>query len=272
MIRLTDREFNTFTEYLKQHVGINLTKKRTLIEGRMNNYLLNHGYDDYGSYLNMLFNDKTGQELSRVVNYLTTNYSYFMREWEHFEYYKTTILPQWKERISNRDLRVWSAGCSTGEEPYTLAMITDEFLGKESAAWDKRILATDISERVLNHAKEGIYTDEGLEKVPAMWKTQYFNRLPDGYWQVKDSLKKEVIFRFFNLMDPVFPFKKKFHVIFCRNVMIYFDTETKAKVVQKYYDALEEGGYLIVGQSESVDRTKSGFRYVMPAVYKKERS
>lgn len=269
MIKISDHDFFVFTDFLKKNFGINLSKKRTLIEGRMNNYLLRKGFSDYSSYLQELFQDPSGEEVNNVINFLTTNYSYFMREWDHFEFYKSTILPKMKDHIKNFDLRVWSAGCSTGEEPYMLAMLTDEFFAQDRALWDKKILATDISEKVLNQARSGIYDNASLEKVPKLWMSNYFNRLDKETCQVKDALRKEVIFRRFNLMEPVFPFKKKFHVIFCRNVMIYFDNETKRNLVQKYYDATEDGGYLIVGQSESIDRATSKYGYIMPSVYQK---
>ncbi len=270
MIKISDADFQVFTDFLKKNFGINMTKKRTLIEGRLNNYLLRNGFSDYGSYLQMLFEDPTGSEVNNVINYLTTNYSYFMREWDHFEYYRDVILPELRDKIANFDLRVWSAGCSTGEEPYMLAMLTDEALGTLRTVWDKKILATDISEKVLNQARSGIYDASSLEKVPPLWMSNYFNKIDKNLYQVKEALRKEVIFRRFNLMEEVFPFKKKFHMIFCRNVMIYFDAETKSKLVQKYFDVTEPGGYLIVGQSESIDRATSPYQYVAPSIYRKK--
>ncbi|MDR1619365.1 MAG: protein-glutamate O-methyltransferase CheR [Clostridiales bacterium] len=269
MIKIDDRDFKEFTGFLKQNFGINMTKKRTLIEGRLNNYLLRNGYSDYSTYLKTLFEDPTGAEVNNVINYLTTNYSFFMREWDHFEFYKSAILPEWKAKITNYDLRVWSAGCSTGEEPYMLAILTDEFFESQRTMWDKKILATDISEKVLAQARRGVYDVSSLEKVSKKWITNYFDRLDKNHYQVKEAIRNEVIYRRFNLMEGAFPFKKKFHVIFCRNVMIYFDMETKQRLVQKYYDVLENGGYLIVGQSESIDRATSRFVYVAPAIYKK---
>lgn len=269
MIKISDEEFLIFTSFLKDHFGINLTKKRTLIEGRLNNYLLRNGYNDYGEYLQFLFGDKSGSEVNNVINYLTTNYSYFMREWDHFEYIKNTALPELADSVLDHDLRVWSAGCSTGEEPYTLAMLIDEFFENAKSKWDKKILATDISEKVLNQARSGVYDISALEKVPKGWMLKYFDKLDTQTYQVKEILRDEVIFRKFNLMEPVYPFRKKFHIIFCRNVMIYFDAETKQRLVQKYYDATMPGGYLIVGQSESIERGKSQYNYVMPSVYRK---
>lgn len=268
MIKLSDQEFQTLTEYLKRDYGINLTKKRTLIEGRMNQYLQKNGYRSYSAYFKVLFQDTTGTEITNVINALTTNYSYFMREWAHFDFYRQTILPGLKETVRDHDLRVWSAGCSTGQEPYTLAMLNDEFFGSEASMWDKRILATDISQKVLDIASQGIYSMEDAGNIPANWRLKYFDQI-DGKLTVKPQLRKEVIFRKFNLMEQTFPFKKKFHVIFCRNVMIYFDAKTKADLVNRFCNILCDGGYLIVGHSESVDRASTGLSYVMPSVYRK---
>ncbi len=269
LIKLSDQEFLTLTEYLKRDYGINLTKKRTLIEGRMNQYLSKNGYHSYSAYFKVLFQDTSGTEITNVINALTTNYSYFMREWAHFDFYRQDILPRLKENVRDHDIRVWSAGCSTGQEPYTLAMLNDEFFGAEGPTWDKRILATDISQKVLDAAQQGIYSAEDAGNIPGHWRIRYFEPKADGRLMVKTELRKEVIFRKFNLMEQTFPFKKKFHVIFCRNVMIYFDAKTKAELVTRFCDSLCDGGYLIVGHSESVDRALTGLHYVMPSVYRK---
>jgi len=269
VIRISDRDFVRLTEYLRDRFGINLTKKRVLIEGRLNQHLIRNGYDSYTEYLDFVFADPTGAELSNILNYLTTNYSYFMREWDHFEFYRTRILPELKSSVKDRDLRLWSAGSSTGEEAYTLSMVTQEFFGADAALWDKKILATDISQKVLNFASAGIYGAEAVDSLPKVWKLAYFSELPDGRWRVKENLRQEVIFRPFNLMEKVFPFKKKFHVIFCRNVMIYFESNTKTELVSRFYEALAPGGYLIVGQSESLDRSATKLTYVMPSIYHK---
>lgn len=270
VIRISDRDFTRLTEYLRDHYGINLTKKRVLIEGRLNHYLVRNGYDSYTAYLDAVFADSTGAEFTNIINFLTTNYSFFMREWDHFEFYRNRILPELKSRVKDYDLRLWSAGCSTGEEAYTLAMVTNDFFGDEASRWDKRILATDISQKVLNFATAGIYGAEAVEPLPKTWKLTHFNKLPEGRLQAKDSLKQEVLFRPFNLMEKVFPFKKQFHVIFCRNVMIYFDAKTKVELVNRFYDVLAPGGYLIVGQSESLDRSATKLSYVMPSIYHKD--
>lgn len=205
-----------------------------------------------------------------MVNKLTTNYTYFYREQKHFELMKDEVLPYTiKKENALKDLRIWSAGCSTGEEPYTLQMIIKDVLGKEYSAWDTTLLATDISTKALDKAKKGIYSNEAVGKMPTEWKDKYFENHDNLSSVVKKDIKDKIIFKRFNLMDS-FPFKKRFHIIFCRNVMIYFDVETKNKLVNKFYDMMEPGGYLFIGHSESIDRNATRYNYIQPAVYRKE--
>lgn len=269
MIQLSDNDFNLLTGYLRDRFGINLVKKRTLIESRLNNYLVSNGYNNYKSYLDYALSDKTGAEVSQMINYLTTNYSYFMREWDHFKFFKERVLPEMARGIRDNDLRTWSAGCSTGQEPYTLAMLIGDFTSENGLGWDTKVLATDISMKALDGARRGVYEDDALKSVPSFWKMNYFTKLPEGKWEVSEALKKEVIFRRLNLIEGDFPFRKQLHVIFCRNVMIYFNEETKTKLVDKFCRALAPGGYLFIGQSETIDRSDGKFKLVMPSVYKK---
>jgi chemotaxis protein methyltransferase CheR len=172
--------------------------------------------------------------------------------------------------VQNRDIGIWSAGCSTGEEPYTIAMIIDEFFADDKKWWDTRILATDISGKVLEKAGLGIYSSESLSYVPVRWRNKYFRKHGENTYIIDDRIKKEIIFRKFNLMEDIYPLRRKFHVIFCRNVMIYFDKITKDRLVEKFYNFTEPGGYLFIGHSESLNRNESGYKYIMPAVYRKE--
>jgi chemotaxis protein methyltransferase CheR len=149
-------------------------------------------------------------------------------------------------------------------------MILDEFFGKDKLFWDTKVLATDISGSVLETAQKGIYENERIAPLPSHWKLSYFKKIDNERSVLTERIRNEVIYRRFNLVEESFPFKKKFHVIFCRNVMIYFDNETKIKLVNKFYDHMEYGGYLFIGHSESLNRETTRFKYVMPAVYKKE--
>jgi chemotaxis protein methyltransferase CheR len=270
MISINDGDFSTLTQFIKSNYGINLTQKRTLIEGRLSNIILEKGFDSFSDYLEYVFNDKTGEEIIILINKLTTNHTYFMRESKHFDYVRDTVLPYLAETVKDRDLRVWSAGCSTGEEPYTLEMIMQDYFSNQMM-WDTQILATDISNRALEIARHGIYSEEAIKEIPSMWKLNYFEKMAgnETNYKVKQNIKNNVIFRVFNLMNQEFPFKKKFHIIFCRNVMIYFDQPTKDALVEKFYDSTEPGGYLFIGHSESVNRDSTRYKYIMPALYRK---
>lgn len=271
LISITAEEFRKLADYIKAHYGIHLKdEKRALVNGRLQSVLAEHGFHSFSEYFDYVLQDKTGEASITLMNKITTNHTFFMREAEHFYYFRDTVLPQLQRTVSSHDLRIWSAGCSTGEEPYTLAMLIDEFFGPDKARWDTKILATDLSNRVLEIAQKGVYTAEGTEPLPAAWKHSYLSKLPSGDSAVVERIKNEVIFRRFNLMNESFPFKKRFHVIFCRNVMIYFNQETKTQLVDKFYDLTEPGGYLFIGHSESLGRDSTRYKFIMPAVYRKE--
>ncbi len=270
MIKITEKEFTKLAKYIQEHYGIFLKReKKQLLIGRLHLELQKYGFKSFSEYYQYLISDKSGRAAETLINKVSTNHTFFMREPGHYFFFRDEVLPFLKEHSKDRDLRIWSAGCSTGEEPYTLAMIIDEFFGKEKLSWDTKILATDISEEALETAKAGIYKKDNISRLPAIWVLNYFTKLGQEDYEIKGRIKKEVIYRRFNLMERQFPFRKKFHVIFCRNVMIYFDQRTKAGLVQKFYNSLIRGGYLFIGHSESLSGIHSGFKYIMPAVYRK---
>ncbi|MCR4925522.1 MAG: protein-glutamate O-methyltransferase [Clostridiales bacterium] len=264
MIKLTDQEFKDLYTFVKSNYGINLEKKRQLIESRMNSVLADKGFKNYTDYLK--FVNSNPNEITVVLNKLTTNHTYFLREPEHFDFLTKTILPEIKvTNDATKEMRIWSAGCSTGEEAYTTIMTLKDFFGMDR--WDYRILATDISTHVMESAKVGVYSPESIANIPKAWE-KYFKKTPDDLYLLSDEIKREVIFRKLNLMDS-FSFKKPFDLIFCRNVMIYFDQPTKDKLVNKYYDVLKPGGYLFIGHSETISRNATKFEYVQPSIYRK---
>lgn len=270
MITITDQEFKQITQFIKSNYGINLGEaKRALVTGRLHQVLMNLGLNSYTEYYNYLIHDKTGEAVTTLVDKMTTNHTFFMREAEHFHYFLDHVLPFLSHIIKDRDLRIWSAASSSGEEPYTLAMLIDEFLGKEKLLWDSKVLATDISTAVLDIARKGVYSNEKIGLLPPNWRMQYFNKYDADQYILIDRIRKQVIYRKYNLMDKVIPFKRKFHVIFCRNVMIYFDNQTKDELIERLYEMTEYGGYLFIGQSESLNRDTTRFKYIMPAVYRK---
>ena len=276
MQTLSEAEFERLSEYIQRNYGIFLKKeKMTLVTGRLGNVLLSKNMNSFSEYFDYVVSDRSGQAAVELINKITTNHTFFMREEEHFEYFRNIVLPYLSKSVTDKDLRIWSAGCSSGEEPYTLAMIMDDYFGKEKMWWDTKVLATDISSNVLEEAQRAQYTSDDISHLPAQWQQKYFNCIMTGSTskecaELTQRIRNEVIFRKFNLMESVFPFKRKFHVIFCRNVMIYFDNDTKNRLVNKLYDLTEDGGFLFIGHSESLNRDKTRYKYIMPALYRKE--
>ena len=162
---------------MKDNYGIDLSQKKVIINGRLENYLRKSNWANLDAYMDALKTDKTGQLDKMLVNFLTTNHTYFMREFEHFDYFKGVVLPELKKRESARkDLRIWCGAASTGEEPYMIAMVLADFFGLERNQWDTKVLATDISQKVLAQAQNAIYEAESLSKIPDRWKTEYFKK------------------------------------------------------------------------------------------------
>lgn len=271
-LQITDAEFQRLVKYMYDNFGINLSAKRVLVQGRLGNMLNERGFKDYNAYLDAVIADKTGAEVTTILNKLTTNHTFFMREPEHYTFLKSTILPYMTETCKkDHIIRIWSAACSSGEECYTTAMLIDQYFGADKGKWDTRILATDISQNVIGKAKMGIYTEDGMKGLSNDWKSRYFNNLGNGKYEICQGIKDEVIFKTFNLMDPM-PDKyktKPFDLIFCRNVMIYFDQPTKEALVERFYDVVKPGGYFYIGHAESVNRSATRFDYIQPAIYRR---
>ena len=269
MISLTDDEFVEISRYIKTNYGVNLENKKPLIEGRLSHFIYGLGFESYREYFDSVKADSTGKALDSMLNRLTTNHTYFMREEEHFSFFEKTILPWVDNTLKDHDLRLWSAGCSSGEEPYVLSMILFDYIKHSKAKWDTTILATDISSKALQTGQQGEYTADAISAISDEWKAKYFKPTNTGTYKVSDEIRKNVVFRKFNLLDN-FTNKKLFHTIFCRNVMIYFDNETKTQITQKFYDALCDGGYFLIGHSESLSSINTRFKYISPSLYRKE--
>lgn len=274
LVELSDREFHLLSSLIYEKAGITLgDNKRSLMVGRLNKVLHQGGFESFSQYYEHVVADTSGQALNTLIEKISTNHTYFWRENDHFEWFLKTVLPEIAGRLKqggSRDLRIWCAGCSTGEEPYTLAMLLHEFFGREIGSWETGILATDISDRVLIRCREGLYPAENVSKLPAGMKQNYFEKVDADTLKVSERVKKLVLFRKLNLMREDFPFRGKFSSIFCRNVMIYFDRPTREALVNRFYRFTEPGGYLFIGHSESLGRSNCPFRYIRPAVYRKE--
>ncbi|WP_294521772.1 protein-glutamate O-methyltransferase CheR [uncultured Anaerovibrio sp.] len=267
--------FQQFSALVQQNFGIQLPPaKQALLESRLFKLMNdNSGQPELASeeaFLDYVKRDTTGKALAMLAEAITTHHTFFMREADHFTFYGQQVLPYLESTIGDGDVRTWCAASSTGEEAYILAMLLEDYFGLKGPQWETTLLATDLSRDVLEKGKNGLYPRESVQTLPAHWQTRYFQPAANGYCQVVDSLRRKVLFRQFNLINPTFPFKKPFHVIFCRNVMIYFDGPTRAALVQRFADFLEPGGFLFIGHSEVIDRQAHDFEYVMPSIYRKK--
>jgi chemotaxis protein methyltransferase CheR len=272
LMTISEKEFGQIKSLVYERFGINLTEaKKSLVVGRLQKTIRSLGYDSFKQYYEYLIADKTGKALESLINRISTNHTFFYRESSHFDFFRDRALPEVTAGVrqtGSRDLRVWCAGCSSGEEAYTLMIEMKEFFGGEYHLWDAGLLATDISTRVLEKAIQGTYAEENVGNLPVYAKRHFMRAGADRYCVAKE-LKSQITFRRFNLMTEVFPFRKPFHVIFCRNVMIYFDQPTRSELLRKFHGCLMPGGYFFIGHSESLGREQQLFEYIMPAVYRK---
>jgi chemotaxis protein methyltransferase CheR len=273
-VEISDEEFDLLRRLVYDQIGINLTEqKKTLLMGRLQKLLRREKFVNFREYYNYVKTDKSGRALSELANSIATNHTFFYREKDHFDFFYEKTLPQIKQRIKatgNKDVRIWSAGCSSGEEPYMLVMLMMDYFGADYANLDAGVLATDISETALGKARRGVYNYERISRLPKRYIQKYFKKLADDEYEVINKVKKEVLYRRFNLMNKRFPFKKQFDAIFCRNVMIYFDPPTREALSDRFYKFTVPGGFLFIGHSETLNRETTKFKYIMPALYIKK--
>ncbi len=271
-IELTDAQFHKIAALVKANCGINLHDgKKELVKGRLTKRLRKLGFHTFSQYLDHLRRDESGSELTAMLDAISTNLTSFFRESDHFEHLAENVMPRIIAAAGRAGrLRIWSAGCSSGEEPYSIAITVNEGI-PDPRAWDAKILATDISTRMLARAKRGIYTADRIETVSPQLRTRYFQCVetqPERLYRVGDALRTMVHYARLNLMDA-WPMNGPFDVIFCRNVMIYFDKGAQGKLINRFHDLLAPGGTLFIGHSESLAGVKHEFRYVQPTVYQK---
>jgi chemotaxis protein methyltransferase CheR len=262
-VDIDDQELLDISQLVRSRTGIRLGEaKRALIVARLGSRLRALGYDSFRQYYRHLCESDDGQELCRMINCLTTNKTAFFRERHHFDFIRERLISDLLAR-GQRKLRIWSAGCSTGQEPYSIAML----LAHDSRlqGWDIRILASDIDTDVLAHAEAGAYSAEEAESVPQPLDSSLE---PSGTLvRVADGVRELVTFRRINLIDEPWPIRTQFDAIFCRNVTIYFDAETQAKIYRRFAAQLERYGYLFAGHSENLHWLKGVFTPVGGTVY-----
>lgn len=267
---LTDSLFKKFSSLVFDNTGIFLKpEKKELLNARLGKRLRQCNIASFKDYYDYVRADTSGEELINLINSVSTNFTSFFRENAHFEYLTSTVLPEFSASSAS-GLKVWSAACSSGEEPYTLAIVLNNYKQKKRS-FSFAIQATDISTKVLDVAKAGVYADERISTLPKGILKQYFQKgkgKSAGFVKVKRELRDPISFERFNLMGD-FPWREEFDVIFCRNVMIYFNRETQQELVRKFERCLKPGGYLFIGHSESLTSIDHSFRQVSTTAYKK---
>ncbi|MBP7653612.1 protein-glutamate O-methyltransferase CheR [Candidatus Dependentiae bacterium] len=261
-IELNDSDFTYFRNLVYDICGICISAdKKEMLKCRINKRLKDLNLESYKEYKNYIKNNS--EEITNFINAVSTNKTDFFREKNHFDFLSEHI----KKNINKmKDLYIWSAACSTGEEPYSIAMTLNEEL-YDNPNVNSLILATDIDTNVLAKAYKGSYKHDQIQGIPRHLLLKYFEKSGDSY-NIKKNLREVLRFKHLNLIEP-FPFNKKFDFIFCRNVMIYFDSKTQQELVNKFYNMIKPGGYLFIGHSESLTRLNIKFKYIKPAVYQK---
>jgi chemotaxis protein methyltransferase CheR len=272
--QLTDPEFELFSALVTSHTGIALgSRNRALLQARLSKRLGALGLSTFMDYYRLLKEQgPDGKELAKFVNAVTTNKTSFFREAHHFTYLRERLAPALEARDGDRGLRIWSAGCSSGEEPYTIAITLLESL-RDPAGWDLRILASDIDTEMLDRAKAGVYRLDDLGGLPRAALRRHFLRgvgENEGLVRVKASVRDLVVFRRINLLEATWPIRTSFDVVFCRNVIIYFDPSTQAQVLERLVGYVKDEGLLVLGHTEGVHGVVAGLHQAGLTIYRKE--
>jgi chemotaxis protein methyltransferase CheR len=268
---LGDREFRYLAAFLTRETGIVVSNhKRQMVSGRLVKRLRALGLDSFEEYCTLVEGPDGGAEVEHLVNALTTNITQFFREPHHFEHLRHIVLePRAAESPRRPRLRIWSAGCSTGQEPYSIAMSISDTL-RSTEGWDVLVLATDIDTNVLNRAAAGLYSTEEVGQVPETYRKRFLRRVAGhaDRVQVSDDLRHLIRFKPLNLHEP-WPMKGRFDVVFCRNVAIYFDKPTQLRLFNRFADILAPGGMLYLGHAESLIGLSDRFEISDKTVYKR---
>ena len=268
-------DYKFIRDLVYSHSRINLgPDKKELVSARLGKRLRATNITSISDYCRFLQEKECADEVSHLIDAISTNHTFFFREKQHFDFLTEVVIPEMmKQKRTERatHFKVWSAASSSGEEPYSIALSLAEHFGTVPT-WPWRIEATDISHRILQRARIGVYGREVLSKVPAVTVRNHFQKgfgPQEGNYRIKPHIQEGVTFRQLNLLEGAFPFTEPFHVIFCRNVMIYFDRPTQEELVNKLKAQLIPGGYLFVGHSESLSGVKHSLDIVKPAIYRR---
>lgn len=275
---MTEKDFGRLSEFIENELGIKMPPaKKVMLESRLQKRLRALGMGSFSQYCDYIFTENgIENELIHMIDVVTTNKTDFFRESQHFDFLVNTAVPDLIRNYGGgirKSLTIWSAGCSTGEEAYTIAMVLSEFAERyPGLAFDFQIIATDISTRVLSIAKRAVYNEETITPVPMGFRKKYILRSRDSssmLVRIVPQLRTCVRFRRLNFMHDDFGFREPLDVIFCRNVMIYFDKPTQERLIRKFYEHLAPGGYLFIGHSETFNGIDVPFHKAGPTVYRK---
>ncbi len=274
IVTMSQADFSKLKEFIHAESGIKITDvKKTMLEGRLQKRLRSLGMRSFAQYCDYLFSPQgIENELSNMIDQVTTNKTDFFREPAHFHYLVSKVIPDIVR--SKRNIMVWSAGCSSGEEPYTLAMVMKEYVETEEEKISFLILATDISTKVLEKAKCAVYEYEKVAPISSVLQRKYLLRSKDrtkNLYRVVPELRKHVQFRRLNFMDNDFGFREEIDVIFCRNVIIYFDKPTQERLLNKFCSCLAPNGHIFMGHSETLLGMDVPLDQVAPTVYRRRK-
>ncbi len=265
---LTARDFDRIRKLAFEYCGLDIEAgKEELVASRLGKLMRKLSITSYGAYYDFVVADATSQALVNMIDVLTTNHTSFFREQQHFDFLASTILPALRGRSQ---IDIWSAACSSGEEPYSIAFAVREYFS--GARPNVKLLATDISTRILDTARKATYDAQRLKGIPRPLLQRYFLRGQGeavDLYRVKSDIRTMITFQRLNLTEPFDQVTTNFPLILCRNVMIYFNPETQQQLVERFYQQLEPGGYFFIGHSESLNRIAHRFEYICPAIYKK---
>ncbi len=271
-IDITQEEFEKIQRFVKSRVGISLSdQKATMVKGRLHKRLQELNMSSFSEYYKYLNSSEGEEEMVGFISAISTNVTSFFRSPKHWEYLKDNINDMFAKKI-NKKIRIWSAACSSGEEPYSIAMFLKDNL-RNFDSYDIKILATDISHKVLSRAIEGVYAQKDVDGMSKLLIQKHFmpHKSTHGtLYEINPELRSKIVFRTFNLINDDFSiFKFHFDIIFCRNVMIYFDAPTRKTLISKFGRLLDKNGVLVIGDSEAITENKSEFALIKSSIYRK---
>ncbi len=269
---LNDLEFNKLSSFIYSNYGIKMPyAKKSMLQARLQSRLRETGMESFKEYCDYVFSSSDDLEIVHMIDVVSTNKTDFFREATHFDFMNSVILPEFSENNQGEKLNIWSSACSSGEEVYTIAMAIEEF-SSDKKNLNYSILGTDISSRVLQKAQDGVYHEERIATIPLALKRKYFlkSKLRENpKVKVVNELRQKASYQRLNLMDAVYNVPKNFDVVFCRNVLIYFDRKTQEEVINKLCAHLKPDGYFFLGHSESVTGINVPLKQIKPTIYRK---